>query len=312
MAYVSGTASTMLDLKSAIESESVARGWSLSNGILSKNGCFFKLSSRETASSYLAVYAGTGQSGSDLTGGAPDGVAMMSNTGQTFSFPLSYEIFGFDDVDEIYCVINYNSNYYQVIAFGKSGVSGIGGTGAWITGTTSAVKAVGSGFNGLFRIVLSQDSLGIWPLNSTVGSLFFTGVNTTASSSQRSSFIHVGLDSSGWITEQFAGTGNFYGMKYASSLLTSLPNKSNQSSPLIPIKAIKYRESGGLTIVVNLANARYMRIDNIDSGGILTIGSDQWKCYPFLRKDASVRNGDPSNDLSHSGTFGYAIRYQGP
>jgi hypothetical protein len=310
MAYIASTASSMADLQTAIETEAVARGWSLSSGILSKSGCFFKLESRESASSYIAVYGGTGQTTTTLDDQAQDGAAISATAGNTFSFPLAYEIHAFDDVDEIYCVVNYDTNYYQTIAFGISDVPGIGGTGAWLTGSYAASRAVSSSPNGIAYMSVSEASCGLQPstVNAIMGPLWSVNAG-----SNNASFVHTGLDSTGWKQNSSATTlGNTFGMPYCTALLTSLPNLSNQSSPLIPVKAIQRRNSAGATIVASPKHARYLRIDNIDSGGIITLGADEWKCYPIFRKDSSQRDGVPfTTGATHTGTFGFAIRYQG-
>ena len=128
------------------------------------------------------------------------------------------------------------------------------------------------------------------------------------------SFIHCGLDSVEWLDAYSAttATGARHGPEYCASLINALPNLSNQATILLPIKCVKPRTSSGKTIVASLNNARYTRIDNIVPGEIITFGADQWKIYPFLRKDATVRNGVGwSSGAPHSGTFGYAIKYTG-
>lgn len=88
-----------------------------------------------------------------------------------------------------------------------------------------------------------------------------------------------------------------------------LPNLYNEATILLPIKPLARRASGGLTIIANLKNARYLRNDNLAPGEIITLGADQWKTYPFFRKDVTLRNS--GGDYPHSGTFGYAIKYTG-
>jgi hypothetical protein len=47
--------------------------------------------------------------------------------------------------------------------------------------------------------------------------------------------------------------------------------------------------------------SRLVRIDNLTPGDVMTIGSDQWKCFPVIRK-----NGGPG--LETSLNWGYAYR----
>ena len=307
MAYITGTAASFSDLQTAIQNACVANGWTLSSGILSKNGCFFKFSN---ASNYLRLDGGTGQSGSTLNGSPSYGVMMGSITGYTISFPVTYEIHIFANPDEVYCVINYNSDFYQQLSFGKSDIPGIGGTGAWLTGSFRSDVSLTTASSRLVYFGANISSCGVQPYNGLGIGLFSTfGFGY----SHPSSFIHQGLDAVGWLSESdyLPGQG-CYGIAYAAGILTAMPNLSNNANVLIPVKAIAYRNSNGITIVLNLRNARYMRIDNVVPGEIITFGAEQWKCYPFYRKDSTVRDGVTySTGAQHSGTWGYAIKYTG-
>lgn len=307
MAYITGTAATFADLQTALQNACTANGWTLSSGILSKNGCFFKLSN---ASNYLQIDGGTGQSGSTLTGAHTAGARLISVTGYAISFPLNYEIHVFTNPDEVYCVINYNSDFYQQLSFGKSDVPGIGGTGAWFTGAFHSTINPTTATSRLVYWTAGVSSAGVgYQAAQTVG--LFAHANN--SGSQQASFVHAGLDSVGWKTAEngTAGTG-LQGMSYASGLLTAMPNLGNNANVLIPVKAIQFRFDNGRTVVANPRNVRYMRIDNVVPGEIITFGAEQWKCYPFHRKDATVRDGVAYlTGAQHSGTWGYAIKYTG-
>lgn len=316
MAYVTGTANTMADLKSAVETAAVAAGWTLSNGILSKGGCFFQLVANTPTNAYLQLNGGTSQSGSTLNGQPATGVRIASPTALQMVFPINYEIHTFANPDEVYCVVNYNSDFYQQLSFGKSDIPGIGGTGAWFTGhcgsnlsLTSATASANMG------ITTSQTNVGSsgTSTNNMSGGLFFEANTNNASGS----YVHCGLDTAGWkqSSSPTAGTTGCQGISYCASLITSLPNLSNQATILLPVKAIAIRLDGGKTIIANPKNVRYCRIDNIVPGEIITFGSDQWKVYPFYRKDPVNRNGTGYISTTpypqHSGTYGYAIRYTG-
>ena len=87
------------------------------------------------------------------------------------------------------------------------------------------------------------------------------------------------------------------------------PSAWNGESPLLPIQAYVWRASAKCSLVVDMRHARYLRIDNYEPGQIITLGGDSWKVYPFYRKASSARNGGIGID--HTGTFGWAIRYDG-
>ena len=131
-----------------------------------------------------------------------------------------------------------------------------------------------------------------------------------------SSFVHTGLDSTPWRSPNSDGAGptgyRGAGTKVG-SLLMQLPSLFNSANVLLPIKPVAVRSSGGVTIIANPKNARYLRVDNVSPGEVISFGADKWKCFPFFKKDTAQRNGDPSTSgAAHSGTFGYAVRYDGP
>ena len=158
MAYITGTAATFADLQTALQNACTANGWTLSSGILSKNGCFFQLVA-DTLGGYaqLKIFGGTSQTGTTLNGQPPSnyGAKICSNNGNVIAFPINYEIHLFTNPDEVYCIINYNSDFYQQLSFGKSDVPGIGGTGAWFTGAKRSDQTLTDGTNYGFKVFMS-------------------------------------------------------------------------------------------------------------------------------------------------------------
>ena len=315
MAYITGSAASFADLQTAIQNACTANGWTLSSGILSKNGCFFQLVAG-TSDGYaqLQLFGGTGRSGTTLTGQPPDnyGAKICSNNGNVIAFPINYEIHLFTNPDEVYCVINYNSDFYQQLSFGKSDVPGIGGTGAWFSGAKRSDQTLTDATQGnkVFLSVSWPESVGTITYDGYGCGLFFDG-----SGAYFCSFVHTGLDATPWRrgTSWEALTGYRSAGMQVSNLLMQLPNLYNSANVLLPIKPVALRSSGGVTIIANPKNARYLRIDNVVPGEIITFGAEKWKCYPFYRKDSTVRNGVgwDGTGATHSGTFGYAIRYTG-
>lgn len=311
MAYVTGAAASFADLKTAIQNAATANGWTLTSDVLSKDGCFFKLTS---ATAYLEIYGGTGQSGSTLTGASSQGARIINFASHNITFPITYEIFINNSPAEVVCIVNYNSDYYQHILFGKSDVPGIGGTGAYFSATASTISNF-SNLNGNYRIGVSKTNVQTTSAAQvTTGGLFIDGSSST-STNTASSFVHDGLDAVGWSWKGNAATNrilhNASGCGHIASLLTSLPNLLNNANVLLPVKAVKQRTSGGITIVVNMATLRFCRIDAITPGEIFTYGSDQWKFFPWMRKNFNVRDGNSSTfGDNHTGTFGIAVKYQ--
>lgn len=305
MAFYTGTCSSFSDLQTIINNNCSANGWTLSSGILSKSSCFFKLTNN---ASLLALEGGTGQSGSTLTGNNTFAAALASASLSPITFPCKYDLHILNNPDEVYCVINYNTDKYQHLAFGKSNIPGIGGTGAWYSGSYNSGENLTNSVSYFSFWDSGISSCFTYTYGGHLGGLFVNGQGSYSSAA-----IHTGLDSVGWKNDTGSPGGIINASRYISGLLTSLPNTMNNSTVLIPIKPIQPRASNGLTIVANLNNARYCRIDNIASEQVIIFGTDKWKCYPFYRKDSTLRDGAPwATGTEHSGTFGFAIRYTGP
>ena len=308
MAYQTGSAATFAALKTSIETFLAANGWTLSSDVLSKGAQFCKL----TASTYeLRLEAGTGQSGSALTGLCASAVKLMDFTLVPITWPLVYELHVLTGPDEVYLTVNYNSSKYQHLHFGISDIADVGGTGMWFGGsfnnsilrTASDCKVFlqngsGSGF-----------SLGAQPYSGFGLGFFFA---TTLGGFQ-SSFIHCGLEGTGWKTTYGGATGNLLGPDHMAALMYALPSDSSESDVLLPINAVLARSSQGLTILASLAHARFCRLDNLLAGQVLPLGADRWKVYPMHMRNDVQRDGVTwGTGSQHSGTFGVAIRYTGP
>lgn len=311
MAYITGSATNFADMKTAIYNAAVAAGYTLSNDIISKNGCFFKLA---TTTQNIILSAGTGQSGSTLTDACAQTVKIFQPTNAAaniISFPVSYEIHSFTNPDELYFIIKYNSDFYQQLSFGKSNIPGIGGTGAWFSGssggTVSETSSASSGMSG--SVTSTGWGAGYPNLTPYIAGFPFCW-SSTFSISFNNSFVHSNLDGIGWHINGGTTQGYIVGPNYCASLIASLPNLYNQATILIPVKCVVARASGGRTIVAQPANIRHCRIDNNVPGEIITFGSEQWKLYPIYRKNNSRRNLSSAYDKD-SGSLGMAVKYQG-
>lgn len=306
MAYVTGSAASVQELATALRNACIANGWANPAGnILSKGASFFSVAA---SGNFVELKGGLGQSSGTLTTASPNFVRLG---GSYVTFPVTYEIHVFTNPDEVYMVVNYNSGYYQQLSFGTSDVAGAG-NGPWITGAHNSAY------------VSSNNGCSIASNFSAIGSYCYVNVSTNAvglfnkgywSGEVGSSYFYTTLGTPGW----YGAGDSTNGLKNGSAdlvagLLNSLPSAFNSTTVLLPIKAVKNMTNNGVTTVVNLRNARWCRLDNLTPGSIVTYGADQWKVYPWLRKDATMRNGvnnGTSTPPNHTGTYGYAIRYTG-
>lgn len=305
MAYYTGTAGSLTALRNALLTHAQADGWTLTGDVLSKAGVYFQIQATATNITCLGCE-------SNAVANPAPGVVMLGRiyfrsgfTTREISFPCNYEVFGF--ADEIYLVVNYDVDFYQWLAFGKSAVPGLPGQGGWCAASVGRIPAGQvAGNTNPITITSTVGGAGGSTPDAISAAMFY---NTSALyESLHNAYVNHGLDSHGW-----TWNGSVYsspiGIRW-NYLLGLLPSVWNSETVLLPIRAFKERPSFKSSLVCDLANARHCRIDNLSPGDILTIGVDKWKVFPWYRKDAAARDG--GYGVNHTGTFGWAIKYEGP
>ncbi len=300
MAFVTGSATSFSDLRTALINGCGANGWNTDGTLIWRGNCAVNV---VVGTPYLGINCGTGVSGGTLVNQCPM-TAMLG--GSFINFPVKYDLHVFDD--EVYFIVNYNNNYYQQISFGVSSVAGAGG-GPWLTGArerADRLKNISAGYSAINSIGLHFEFL----LHG-----FF--VKATDVDNEGSSAIYINTTGTpGWYGYHFGATSarlsNGGSMSIVAPLLGCSPPRLNGAAVLLPIKAVIDMGSGGRAVVANLNHARFCRLDNIEVESIIQYGNDKWKVYPLLRKNENERNGVWYSGSDHSGTYGYAIRYTGP
>ena len=322
MAFVTGTAASYDELKTAVETACVAAGWTLTDDILSKGSAFVQLrvatpasTSSDQQGTGLAAFPGTGKSGTTLLGTVSRAPRLGPLTRPTSSYfkqiglPFDYFIFTFTAPYEVYVIAHWDS-YYTRLCFGVSKTPGAGGNGLWVDASVYGCEGYGiRGYNGAI-------------IGAASGSMFFydsheipciTGMwqNTRGhwyGTNYSSSLINTGA---GWMT---GGPLNYAGQCNAiepiAPLVAALQSGSFADPPLLPIRVHQCISATENRVVLEVENARYFRLKNHEPEAIIQRGGSQWMVFPWLRKDGTV-TGDVSV-ATHSGTFGWAVRYEGP
>lgn len=318
MAYATGSCANLADVRNAIVSVCTANGWTwdAGNQVLSKGTLFLNLT---YDANNVILKARTAL----LTGDTPYpvklGVVVNVASAPTYgaepnlTFPLTYHIFVY--VDEVYCILNFNTVFYQWCMFGKSTVTGLdaGGTGMYVAasgGNTMFNGGIGS--NGPVMLWSAGGPNNWW--GEFVPAPFWCGSmdNGGAFQGQTNYYVHSNLDGHGWHTTHNGTTasGTSPGISHLTALLDATPSAYNTEMVLLPNRCYKGRASSKISLVADLEYSRLCRIDNVDPGQIITLGADQWMVFPFVRKSgAAGRNA--GNMVRDSGTFGWAIRYNG-
>lgn len=297
MAYFSGSAVTMAGVRAALIDACTANGWAWDAGsdMLSKGSLFLRL---QVVSDYLVLLGRTSSGGGD----APNAVRIGQLGSTPTTWPVAYEVFVFDD--EVFMVINYSVDYYQWCMFGRSKVAGLPGTGMFVSASLSHQ----SGSNG---VQIATNSGGAGGLNKACPAAFWatSGSFSATWRGHYNSWVHSDIDGQGWLLSQAIADGPI-GAAAMSPLVALLPNNWNSEAVLLPLRAWKTRVSSKVSLVLELEHARVTRVDFYAPGQVIELGLDRWKVLPWYRKSTTERNGTTTGD--HTGTLGWAIRYEGP
>lgn len=79
------------------------------------------------------------------------------------------------------------------------------------------------------------------------------------------------------------------------------PSALTGRATLAPAIVMVERTPGVFSMAGSAPDFRFVRIDNIAPGDVLTIGAAQWKCFPIIRKNGPA-------GVENSGVYGYAYR----
>jgi len=77
------------------------------------------------------------------------------------------------------------------------------------------------------------------------------------------------------------------------------PSALTGRATLAPAIIMIERTPGVFSFAGSVPDFRFVRIDNMAAGDVLTIGADQWKCFPIVRKNGPA-------GVENSGAYGYA------
>lgn len=303
MAFVTGSASSFADLLAALQNACTANGWTLSGNVLHKGTCFAQVTSVAQDFPCLKVLGGSGQTSGVLTGAsdiqgaqlgvvADGGDATIPPGAVPFAYPCTYDIHIHALPDEVYLVVNYGVSFYQFLGFGQSSAAGLTGTGNWYAATDAqsdrSVSRVDRRYIGGY---MQSDALN--------GGLFMP-LDGYADSSANGAVDHQ-LDAATWLLE---GAWRDWYTPYSRQ-----PNQWNSESILLPVRAYAPRPDGFVSIVAELAHARFVSLGALADQQVITLGSDKWKVYPWWARGAEY---DAAGDHgTYTGLAGHAFRYDG-
>ncbi len=309
MAYRTGSVNSYEELRGVLISACTAAGWSLQDGILVKGAAFIR--PYVSIDSYpngagLSLEGGSGRNGGTITGssdkfrprlGSP--TAKMPNP----NWPCAYHIFCHSNPDEVYVILRHDVDAYYWLTFGISQMPGIDGAGLWMSATTAGQKSPASTVGGCYMDETGGNPDAISLGGFTSGpwwSTMSTGLNRVTAAIMLDVWVPCGR-----LVSQGANA-----IEPLVPLVAHSPSSWNAESVLLPIRVHQGVAESKHRVVLEHAHARYLRLNNLEPEQVLTIGTERWKVFPFYRKNTISPNS--VSGALHTGTFGWAIRYDGP
>lgn len=339
MAYVSGTANDVASLLTALRNFLTANGWTLSGNVLHKGDCHAEVLNTDypvtgvTGNPHLRLHVGNGIDGSNaLTDAAPRpswlGFLGASSAIDAWSFPITYHIHAHASPDEVWLGVNYNgmlANCWQWMGFGQSPDLGNEGTGCWqFAPLSDPILRTVLGHMPQYNQQRSHLNGSSWSGNNALFAALPFWITSTGLYMPSNSYVHGVIDPTtgqpGWSADMFRFLDPS-GYENSVSAFTPIQplleyglNTWNLESPLLRIRLMQRQPEAKTSLISTLQHARMCRNDYLSDGEVVTLGDDRWKVYSFYRKDVAQRNGSSiiSTNMTHSGTFALALRYDGP
>ena len=319
MAYYTGSAVDMSAIRAALVAACTDNGWSWNSAtnVLSKGSLYLLLTNDALN---LSLTGRTSASAGDMPNAVQMG-RLMSKAGSPtldVTYPAQYDVFVFTDpADEVWLTVRYDVDRYQWCAFGDSTIN-LPGTGMWVAAIRGSVPVnhdisyITSPFNiGPARGGAQRSSTG-----GLISGALGWCIVSRAFPALRDVYVHSNLDGHGWMLNQNDPAAAVAGVNTMSQLVSAQPSAWNSEAALIPVRLYRLRASNKLSLVADLVNVRHVRNDHYEPGQVIEIGPERWKVFPWHRRDTVSRDGVGSGSdftyIDHTGTFGYAIRYDGP
>ena len=290
MAYFTGSAVSYSELLTALVAACTSRGWTWGNGILSKGVAFIRPTALDADSGSrmagLRVEGGTGQSGATLLG-ASGALSRCGRVGYeaywaTVNWPVSYHIFVNESPDEVYLIINTNITNFYWLGFGVSTVA-MPGTGLWTAGSAAAVS------RGVFGAGRRRND------NGYVSGCLFTADQSNTVAAEK--FTALQRDAGGaWPNYQSTGSIMF------DNLMDKMMNQWNGAPVLLPIREFESVAENKRRLLIDVAHARTLLVNNFLPGQQLVLDDDTWRVFPFYRFNAA------GSTLYDTGWYGWALR----
>ena len=298
MAYYSGQAASYQELLDILVASCIEQGWIWENGVLTKNGVFLGLVANETGLSKGIVATGYTSLNKANPSGITPRLGAASSTVSQAVFPISYYIFIFEN--EVYLKIKFNINHYFYLAFGKSLTDPLYPR-LWIS-ATSCKQSINTDYRGGYSTDASGGNNG----NNIYQCPTPFGKYGTSNSYSYNSVILNNLDGEIWSS----GASQAVSAAGLQPLYSRSPSGWSDETIFLPINIFIERLSNKKSLICQFENAKFIRINHYEPEQLIVLGNDKWMVFPFYKKNSENLGGTGISD--DTGTFGWAIRYDGP
>ena len=333
MPYQTGSVASFAALKTEIFTFLTSNGWTQENDIVKRNGVFAKITTGVRGwdgDAYIQLEGAKSSDGAGNLIGTPSTppvssliygegrmIASLALGGpNAMVFPITYNFhLHSSPVDEFWCFIQYNGDNSQHMGFGNVAKSTDYVGGGFYSSSVNSQDSPGSS---LYTITSANLLANAAAANSTAFEIIpFNGGSGSNPAATSGSFLHAEVAGVEWFTTALIGGGggsygNFKYMMNSHRILTQerlLSESTVNGIPnLIPMRLYGRGFDDNFQRLGEIENIRFSQISNINFGQIESDGTDNWKFYPSLKKNASELSGG----IDHSSNWGIAVRYDGP
>lgn len=329
MPFITGSAADQAALLTTLRSAATANGYTLDGNIVKKGNLHLNTYNSATGGedSALVVWMGKGSASGALTDAFQYGVTPNRSTVFRCAYPVTYDIHVHDD--ELFMVWWDANEKYFWLAWGQSSpFSDTPGAGnsLWCGGTQSTCFTINSGtyYDPDRWINIGPDFGGTTTGVSTEAqqctspALFWHTHQPTVRGFSNTIYTDTAgamLGGRGTVTDS---TDDYVvtGIRHLAPLIARQPNTWNGETVLLPICCYTPVASLKQQLEIQVKHARYCRLNNLDPRTVITVGGQDWKVYPWFKLDRTTPNGSASGSaaaaIDHTGTFGWAVKYDGP
>lgn len=311
MAYYTGQCSSYQHLADILVEKCQQHGWTWQDNILNKNGMYIhiQVNQKQPTVYYhdgigIILTGATGKQGSTLINPGATKVRLGSTSYAVVNvsvFPAIYHLFIFEH--EVYLLMKFDTNKFYYLMFGQSLLLQNTNTQANSLFLSATACLYGYDNRSPEYIFITPTSGGASGTRNKSAVAPFWNRNDFSDNWSNSVICH-GIDNTLW------SSGKSRAYAIFEPLINRLPTTHFSDSPLLPYNIYLQRPQNKLSLIAQLENARFVCIDNYEPEQVIILGHEKWIVFPFFQKNTQQRDAGSSTEI-HTGTFGWAIRYEG-